>query len=126
MPSFVPRKFRDATRATYTLQLCPGNRLKPRRGGYNPRLPWPWLKVVVPPAMAIIASQFIGESSMFEFVRVPSSLCACRGLLPSESSPLFLVSASVILPRAVIDSVRAARDMPNGGATNRFAVWGHS
>lgn len=28
--------------------------------------------------------------------------------------------------RAVIDSVRAARDMPNSGATNRFAVWGHS
>jgi acetyl esterase/lipase len=28
--------------------------------------------------------------------------------------------------RSVIDSVRAARDMPNSGATNRFAVWGHS
>jgi dipeptidyl aminopeptidase/acylaminoacyl peptidase len=28
--------------------------------------------------------------------------------------------------RAVLDSVRAARDMPNSGATNRFAVWGHS
>jgi acetyl esterase/lipase len=28
--------------------------------------------------------------------------------------------------RAVVDSVRAARDMPNSGATNRFAVWGHS
>ena len=28
--------------------------------------------------------------------------------------------------RAVLDSVRAARDMPNTGASNRFAVWGHS
>ncbi len=28
--------------------------------------------------------------------------------------------------RAVINSVRAARDMPNSGASNRFAVWGHS
>lgn len=28
--------------------------------------------------------------------------------------------------RSVIDSVRAARDMPNSGASNRFAVWGHS
>lgn len=28
--------------------------------------------------------------------------------------------------RSVLDSVRAARDMPNTGATNRFAVWGHS
>lgn len=28
--------------------------------------------------------------------------------------------------RAVLDSVRAARDMPNSGATGRFAVWGHS
>jgi acetyl esterase/lipase len=28
--------------------------------------------------------------------------------------------------RAVLDSVRAARDMPNSGATDRFAVWGHS
>ena len=28
--------------------------------------------------------------------------------------------------RAVVDLVRAARDMPNSGATNRFAVWGHS
>jgi acetyl esterase/lipase len=28
--------------------------------------------------------------------------------------------------RAVIDSVRAARDLPNSGASNRFAVWGHS
>ena len=28
--------------------------------------------------------------------------------------------------RAVLDSVRAARDLPNSGATNRFAVWGHS
>jgi acetyl esterase/lipase len=28
--------------------------------------------------------------------------------------------------RAVLDSVRAARDMPNTGASNRFVVWGHS
>jgi acetyl esterase/lipase len=28
--------------------------------------------------------------------------------------------------RSVLDSVRAARDIPNTGASNRFAVWGHS
>jgi acetyl esterase/lipase len=28
--------------------------------------------------------------------------------------------------RAVLDSVRAARALPNSGASNRFAVWGHS
>ena len=28
--------------------------------------------------------------------------------------------------RAVLDSVRAARDLPRTGASNRFAVWGHS
>jgi len=28
--------------------------------------------------------------------------------------------------RAVLDSVHAARDFPNSGASNRFAVWGHS
>jgi pimeloyl-ACP methyl ester carboxylesterase len=28
--------------------------------------------------------------------------------------------------RAVLDSVRAARALPNTGASNRFAVWGHS
>jgi pimeloyl-ACP methyl ester carboxylesterase len=28
--------------------------------------------------------------------------------------------------RAVLDSVRAARDMPDDDASNRFAVWGHS
>jgi alpha-beta hydrolase superfamily lysophospholipase len=28
--------------------------------------------------------------------------------------------------RAVLDSVRAARDLPKSGASNRFAVWGHS
>ena len=28
--------------------------------------------------------------------------------------------------RAVLDSVRVARSFPNAGATNRFAVWGHS
>ena len=28
--------------------------------------------------------------------------------------------------RAVIDSVRAARDLPDSGASNRFVVWGHS
>jgi acetyl esterase/lipase len=28
--------------------------------------------------------------------------------------------------RAVLDSVRAARDLPGSGASNRFAVWGHS
>jgi acetyl esterase/lipase len=28
--------------------------------------------------------------------------------------------------RSVLDSVRAAREMPNSGASNRFAVWGHS
>jgi len=28
--------------------------------------------------------------------------------------------------RAVLDSVRAARAMPQSGASNRFAVWGHS
>ncbi len=28
--------------------------------------------------------------------------------------------------RAVLDSVRAARDLPDAGASNRFAVWGHS
>jgi acetyl esterase/lipase len=28
--------------------------------------------------------------------------------------------------RAVIDSVRAVRDLPNSGASGRFAVWGHS
>lgn len=28
--------------------------------------------------------------------------------------------------RAVLDSVRAARDFPNSGASDRFAVWGHS
>jgi dipeptidyl aminopeptidase/acylaminoacyl peptidase len=28
--------------------------------------------------------------------------------------------------RSVLDSVRAARDMPNTGASNRFVVWGHS
>jgi acetyl esterase/lipase len=26
----------------------------------------------------------------------------------------------------VLDSVRAARDMPDSGASDRFAVWGHS
>jgi len=28
--------------------------------------------------------------------------------------------------RAVLDSVRAARNLPHSGASNRFAVWGHS
>jgi pimeloyl-ACP methyl ester carboxylesterase len=28
--------------------------------------------------------------------------------------------------RSVIDSVRAARDLPRSGASNRFVVWGHS
>jgi acetyl esterase/lipase len=28
--------------------------------------------------------------------------------------------------RAVLDSVRAARDLPESGASDRFAVWGHS
>src|SRR5262245_27236870 len=28
--------------------------------------------------------------------------------------------------RSVLDSVRAARDLPNSGAANRFAVWGYS
>jgi len=28
--------------------------------------------------------------------------------------------------RAVLDSVRAARDLPSSGASNRFVVWGHS
>ena len=28
--------------------------------------------------------------------------------------------------RAVLNSVRAARDLPDAGASNRFAVWGHS
>lgn len=28
--------------------------------------------------------------------------------------------------RSVIDSVRAARELPNTGASNRYAVWGHS
>jgi len=28
--------------------------------------------------------------------------------------------------RSVLDSVRAARELPNTGASNRFAVWGHS
>ncbi len=28
--------------------------------------------------------------------------------------------------RAVLDSVRAARDLPDAGASGRFAVWGHS
>ena len=28
--------------------------------------------------------------------------------------------------RAVLDSVRAARALPDAGASNRFAVWGHS
>ena len=28
--------------------------------------------------------------------------------------------------RSVLNSVRAAREMPNTGASNRFAVWGHS
>jgi acetyl esterase/lipase len=28
--------------------------------------------------------------------------------------------------RAVLDSVRAARNLPHTGASNRFAVWGHS
>ena len=28
--------------------------------------------------------------------------------------------------RAVLDSVRAARDLPDSGASDRFAVWGHS
>ena len=28
--------------------------------------------------------------------------------------------------RSVLDSVRAARALPNSGASNRFAVWGHS
>jgi alpha-beta hydrolase superfamily lysophospholipase len=28
--------------------------------------------------------------------------------------------------RAVLDSVRAARDLPDASASNRFAVWGHS
>jgi hypothetical protein len=28
--------------------------------------------------------------------------------------------------RAVLDSVRAARDLPNAGASNRFVTWGHS
>ena len=26
----------------------------------------------------------------------------------------------------MLDSVRAARDLPDAGASNRFAVWGHS
>jgi len=28
--------------------------------------------------------------------------------------------------RAVLDSVRTARDLPDAGASHRFAVWGHS
>src|SRR4029450_3380385 len=28
--------------------------------------------------------------------------------------------------RSVLDSVRPARELPNTGASNRFAVWGHS
>jgi len=36
----------------------------------------------------------------------------------------YLIGASEA--RAVIDSVRAAQGLPNAGASNRFAVWGHS
>ncbi len=36
----------------------------------------------------------------------------------------YLIGASE--GRAVLDSVRAARDLPDAGASNRFAVWGHS
>ena len=36
----------------------------------------------------------------------------------------FLIGVSEA--RAVLDSVRAARDLPNSGASNRFVVWGHS
>jgi acetyl esterase/lipase len=36
----------------------------------------------------------------------------------------FLIGVSE--DRAVLDSVRAARDLPNSGASNRFVVWGHS
>jgi pimeloyl-ACP methyl ester carboxylesterase len=36
----------------------------------------------------------------------------------------YLIGASEA--RAVLDSVRAARNLPRTGASNRFAVWGHS
>jgi acetyl esterase/lipase len=36
----------------------------------------------------------------------------------------YLIGASEA--RAVLDSVRAARNLPHTGASNRFAVWGHS
>jgi pimeloyl-ACP methyl ester carboxylesterase len=36
----------------------------------------------------------------------------------------YLIGASE--GRAVLDSVRAARDLPDAGASNRLAVWGHS
>jgi len=39
----------------------------------------------------------------------------------SPSGQTIPVSGAIYIP-----SVRAARDMPNSGATNRFAVWGHS
>jgi len=47
---------------------------------------------------------------------IPAS--ACREFHP------YLIGASE--GRAVLDSVRAARDLPDAAASNRFAVWGHS
>ena len=43
--------------------------------------------------------------------------------VPGQIHP-YLIGVSEA--RAVIDSVRAARELPNSGATGRFAVWGHS
>ena len=46
------------------------------------------------------------------------------GLGRAGHDPPYLIGVSE--GRAVLDSVRAARDMPDAAASNRFAVWGHS
>jgi acetyl esterase/lipase len=43
--------------------------------------------------------------------------------VPGQMHPYLI---GVTEGRAVLDSVRAARNMPDVGASNRFAVWGHS
>jgi hypothetical protein len=44
--------------------------------------------------------------------------------LGTQGTHPFLIGVSEA--RAVIDSVRAVRDLPSSGASNRFVVWGHS
>jgi hypothetical protein len=43
--------------------------------------------------------------------------------VPGQIHP-YLIGVSEV--RAVLDSVHAARDLPDAGASNRFAGWGHS